>query len=56
MEKKSCHDRCPYSRICYYPGDDRDDFPENCGQYYHIDDLILEAREDKNNIGKGVRD
>jgi len=44
LKKASCHKRCPYDRFCYYEGEDRDDFPDECFNYYKIDDLLLEAR------------
>ena len=47
MEKAECHKRCPYDRFCYHKGEDRDDFPDECSQYYKIDDLLLEARYDR---------
>lgn len=47
MQKASCHQRCPYDRFCYYEGEDRDDFPDECCFYYKIDDLLLEARYER---------
>ena len=44
-KKAKCHERCPYSRYCYYEGEDRNDFPDECSQYYKIDDLLMEARD-----------
>lgn len=43
MQKASCHTRCPYDRLCYYIGEDRDDFPDECCQYYHIMDILMDA-------------
>jgi hypothetical protein len=47
MQKASCHDHCPYDRFCYYKGEDRNDFPDECANYYKIDDLLIEARYDR---------
>ena len=43
MEKAKCHERCRYDRLCYYKGEDRDDFPDECAQYYKIEDLLWDA-------------
>ena len=46
MEKRSCHQRCPYSKYCYYERADRDDFPAECGHYYKIEDILMDSRYD----------
>lgn len=46
MKKAKCHERCPYDKLCYYKGEDRDDFPDECSQYYKIEDLLWDARCD----------
>ena len=45
MQKASCHQRCRYDRLCYYEGADRDDFPDECAQYYHIEDILADAED-----------
>ena len=47
MEKGSCHQHCNYSRFCYAKGENRDDFPDECVNWYKIDDLLIEARYDR---------
>lgn len=41
----NCHDRCNLSRYCHEHGCDREDFPDECSMYYHIEDIIADARE-----------
>ena len=43
MKKAKCHRHCPYDKLCYYIGEDRDDFPDECSQYYHIMDILMDA-------------
>lgn len=45
MEKAKCHSRCRYDRFCYCRGEDRDDFPDECAHYYHIEDVLADAED-----------
>lgn len=45
MEKAECHKRCPYDRFCYYKGENRDDFPDECVHYYKIEDILADAKD-----------
>jgi hypothetical protein len=44
-EKTNCHLRCRYGRICFRKGEDREDFPDECVEFYHIDDMLMDARD-----------
>lgn len=43
-EKAKCHGKCRYDRFCYKQGSD-DLEPEDCCQYYHIEDILADARD-----------
>ena len=45
-DTRNCKERCHYARFCYRKGwDDLD--PDDCAEYWKIDDLLLEARYDR---------
>ena len=45
-ESVNCKDRCYYSRLCHQKGWD-DLNPEDCAWYYKLDDLMNEARYER---------
>ena len=45
MGKAKCHSRCRFDKLCHYKGEDRDDFPDECAQYYHIEDILADGAD-----------
>ena len=45
-ESVNCKERCYYSRLCHQKGWD-DLNPEDCAWYYKLDDLMNEARYER---------
>lgn len=41
---RNCREYCRYAQYCHDKGGDGVD-PEDCGNYYHIEDILAEARE-----------
>lgn len=43
--RDGCRERCRLAQYCYKPEQFRQDFPEECSQYYHIEDILADAEE-----------
>ena len=43
--RELCRDRCNMARYCYKTPCYRDDFPDECGEYYHLEDIVADARD-----------
>lgn len=44
LKNQNCHSYCWYAKYCHDKGENGWD-PDNCGMYYHIEDILAEARE-----------
>jgi len=42
---KNCHEYCTYRKQCRYAEGSNGLDPEDCGMYYRLEDLMMEARE-----------
>lgn len=42
---KNCHSYCRYGRVCKYAKGEKGRDPEDCGTYYKLEDIEIEARE-----------
>jgi len=43
--RENCRDWCRLAQYCYKPPQTRKDFPEECSQYYHIEDILADAED-----------
>ena len=46
-ETRNCHEYCRYGRICHFRDGKVGQDPEECVFYYKIEDLLLEAMEER---------
>ena len=44
---KNCHEYCRYAKMCRYCDGYNGKDPEDCPMYYKIDDLLMDAKDIK---------
>lgn len=47
MENRNCHEYCMFGKSCYFREGKVGQDPEECVFYYKIEDLRMEATEDR---------
>ena len=52
-QNKNCHEYCRYGKMCRYLTGEIGVDPEECAMFYKIDDLLMDAKDIKEEQERG---